>query len=118
MISRLTCLCLRSEHVVSSAPLRSPPSLVTRRGRVMWEDSDYCWVVLCKNHMFHLMKNFLFRHRIPLGFADAYMSVPPLNGPFSVKCDVCGAVYSYEPSEVLRVEQELPDSFKPHPLFR
>jgi hypothetical protein len=27
-------------------------------------------------------------------------------------------VYSYEPSEVLRVEQELPDSFKPHPLFR
>ena len=118
MISRLTCLCLRSEHVVSSAPLRSPPSLVTRRGRVMWEDSDYCWVVLCKNHMFHLMKNFLFRHRIPLGFADAYMSVPPLNGPFSVKCDVCGAVYSYEPSEVMRVEQDLPDSFKPHPLFR
>jgi len=84
----------------------------------MWEDSNYCWVVLCKNHMFHLMKNFLFKHRIPLGFSDAYMSVPHLNGPFSVKCDVCGAMYSYEPSEVLRVEQDLPDSFKPHPLFR
>jgi hypothetical protein len=27
-------------------------------------------------------------------------------------------VYSYEPSEVMRVEQDLPDSFKPHPLFR
>jgi hypothetical protein len=84
----------------------------------MWEDSNYCWVVLCKNHMYHLMHNFLFKHRIPLGFADAYMSVPALNGPFSVKCDVCGAVYSYEPSEVMRVEQDLPDSFKPHPLFR
>jgi hypothetical protein len=84
----------------------------------MWEDSNYCWVVLCKNHWFHLAKNLLFKHRIPLGFADAYMSVPNLNSPFSVKCNVCGAVYSYEPSEVLRVEQDLPDSFKPHPLFR
>src|ERR1700739_557424 len=84
----------------------------------MWEDRNYCWIVLCKNHFYHLMDNFLFKHRIPLGFADAYMSVPPLNGPFSVQCNVCGAVYSYEPSEVLRVEQELPDSFKPHPLFR
>jgi hypothetical protein len=27
-------------------------------------------------------------------------------------------VYSYEPSEVLRVEQDLPGSFTPHPLFR
>ena len=95
-----------------------PPSLVTSRGRVMWEDSNYCWIVLCKNHWFHLMHNLLFKHRIPLGFTDAYMTLPPLNGPFSVQCDVCGAVYSYEPSEVLRVEQDLPDSFKPHPLFR
>jgi hypothetical protein len=104
--------------VISSAQLRSLPSLVTGRGARMWEDRNYCWVVLCKNHWIHLMKNFLFSHRIPLGFADAYMSVPPLNGRFSVKCDVCGAVYSYEPSEVMRVEQDLPDSFKPHPLFR
>jgi hypothetical protein len=84
----------------------------------MWEDSNYCWVVLCKNHWFHLMKNFLFKHRIPLGYADAYMSVPSLKGHFSVKCDVCGAVNSYEPSEVMRVEQDLPDSFTPHPLFQ
>ena len=84
----------------------------------MWEDRNYCWIVLCKNHFYHLMHNFLFKHRIPLGFADAYMSVPPLNGPFSVKCDVCGATYSYEPSEVMRVEHDLPDAFKPHPLFR
>jgi hypothetical protein len=118
MISRVTSLCLRSEHVVSFAPLRSPPSLVTESGARVWEDSNYCWVVLCKNHWFHLTKNFLFKHRIPLGFTDAYMTLPPLNGPFTVKCDTCGAVYSYEPSEVLRVEQELPDSFKPHPLFR
>ena len=41
----------------------------------MWEDRNYCWIVLCKNHFYHLMHNFLFKHRIPLGFADAYMSV-------------------------------------------
>lgn len=118
MISRGTSLCLRSEHVLSFAPLRFLFSLVTESGARMWEDRNYCWVVLCKNHWYHLTKNFLFKHRIPLGYADAYMTLPPLNGRFNVQCDICGAVYSYEPSEVLRVEQELPDSFKPHPLFR
>jgi hypothetical protein len=84
----------------------------------MWEDRNYCWVVLCKNHWFHLRHNLLFRHRIPLGIADAYMTLPALDGPFTVRCDLCGAKYSYEASDVLRVEQDLPDSFTPHPLFR
>jgi hypothetical protein len=105
-------------RVLSFAPLRYPRSLETESRARMWGDRNYCWVVLCKNHWYHLTKNFLFKHRIPLGYADAYMTAPSLNGHFSVKCDVCGAVYSYEPSEVLRVEQELPDSFEPHPLFR
>ena len=117
MISRVTfVLTLGARAIIRATAVL--PSLVTESGARMWEDSNYCWVVLCKNHWFHLTKNFLFKHRIPLGFTDAYMTLPPLNGPFRVQCDVCGAVYSYEPSEVLRVEQELPDSFKPHPLFR
>lgn len=31
----------------------------------MWEDANYCWIVLCKNHWFHVRQNFFFRHRIP-----------------------------------------------------
>jgi hypothetical protein len=31
----------------------------------MWEDANYCWVVLCKNYWFHVRQNFFFRHRIP-----------------------------------------------------
>ena len=32
----------------------------------MWKDANYCWVVLCKNHWFHVRKNLFFRHKIPL----------------------------------------------------
>lgn len=35
-----------------------------------------------------------------------------------VLCDECGKEYPYEPDEVLRLELELPGSFKPHPLFQ
>jgi len=38
--------------------------------------------------------------------------------PFKVRCDECGKEYVYKPTEVLRVEQEPPASFTPHPLFR
>ena len=84
----------------------------------MWEDSSYCWVVICKNNFFHLRHNIFYRHRIPLAETDAVSSRPPLKGPFRVRCDSCGKEYIYKPSDVSRVEKELPESFSPHPLFR
>jgi hypothetical protein len=83
----------------------------------MWEDSNYCWVVLCKNHWFHFRQTLFNSHRIPLGETDAVMPVPVLGGRFPVRCDECGKEYLYEPSDVRRYEQELPESFSPHPLF-
>jgi hypothetical protein len=84
----------------------------------MWADSHYVWVVLCKNHWGHLRVNLFYRHRIPLAETDPVDPRPVLNGPFRVRCDSCGKEYLYKPSEVLRFEQELPDNFTPHPLFR
>ena len=84
----------------------------------MWADSQYVWVVLCKNHWAHLRINLFYRHRIPLAETDPVDPRPVLNGPFRVRCDECGKEYLYKPSEVLRFEQELPDNFTPHPLFR
>ena len=84
----------------------------------MWEDNSYFWVVLCRNHWFHARKNLFFRHKIPLAETDAFTSRPPVNRPFKVRCDECGKEYVYKPSEVLRTEQEPPESFIPHPLFR
>ena len=84
----------------------------------MWEDNDYCWVVLCKNTWFHLRKHLFSSHRIPLGETDAVSPLPTLSGRFQVRCDECGAEYLYKPSDVRRYEQELSPSFVPHPLFR
>jgi hypothetical protein len=83
----------------------------------MWEDSSYCWVVICKNHLYHIPRNFIYRHKIPLGETDGVASRPPLNGPFRVRCDMCRKEYVYKPSDVTRIERELPASFVPHPLF-
>src|SRR6266550_3812292 len=84
----------------------------------MWETSGYCWVVICKNHSFHHHKNRLYGHRIPLGETDAYTPRPALAGRLVVRCDECGEENSYEPIEVLRYEDVVPESFTPHPLFR
>jgi hypothetical protein len=84
----------------------------------MWVDSHYCWVVLCKNHWFHIRQNLFFRHRIPLAETDPLAPRPSLDGHFRVRCDDCSKEYFYKPSDVLRFEQELPESFTPHPLFR
>jgi hypothetical protein len=84
----------------------------------MWEDSSYFWLVLCKNHWFHIRHNLFFRHKILLAETDAFTSRPPVNRPFKVRCDECKKEYLYKPSEVLRVEHEPPESFAPHPLFR
>src|SRR5260370_26050448 len=84
----------------------------------MWEDSRYCWVVMCKNHWFHLRQNLFFGHRIPLGEADAYSPLPDLKTSFMVRCDECHKEYRYRRSDVMRFEQELPEAFSPHPLFQ
>ena len=104
--------------LISSAQLRSLPSLVTQSGAPMWEDSSYFWLVLCKNHWFHARKNFFFRHQILLAETDAFASRPPVGRPFKVRCDECGKEYVYKVTEVLRVEHEPPESFTPQPLFR
>jgi len=102
----------------------APPAVSTgtKREKVerkeMWVDSHYCWVVLCKNHWFHLRQNLFFRHRIPLVETDPVSPRPSLEGRFRVQCDDCRKEYFYKPSEVLKYEQELSDSFTPHPLFR
>jgi hypothetical protein len=70
-----------------------------------------CWVVTCKNHIYHVPLNFIYKHKIPLAEADAVTSRPPINGPFRVRCDMCGKGYVYKPSEVLRIEKELPEGF-------
>ena len=84
----------------------------------MWEDSSYCWVVLCKNHWFHLRQSLFASHRIPLAETDALAVLPPIKEHFRVRCDKCGKEYLYKLSDVRRYEQELPDPFMPHPLFR
>src|SRR5882762_1443222 len=76
----------------------------------MWDTSEYCWVVICKNHKFHHQKNHLFGHRIPLGVTDAFTPRPALSGPLVIRCDECGAEHSYEPAEVMRYEEVFPDS--------
>jgi hypothetical protein len=84
----------------------------------MGEDSRYCWVVVCKNHWFHLRQNFFYGHKIPLAETDAFAPLPALAHPFAVRYDACGKEYLYKTSDVRRFEQELPPSFTPHPLFR
>jgi hypothetical protein len=84
----------------------------------MWEDTHYCWVVMCKNRLFHLRENIFYGHKIPLGETDVYTPPPALKTDFTVRCDECHKEYRYKPSDVLRHEQELPESFTPHPLFR
>ncbi len=52
----------------------------------MWVDSNYCWVVVCKNHWFHGRGNFFTVHRIPLGETDAVLPRPNIDKPFRVRC--------------------------------
>jgi serine/threonine protein kinase len=84
----------------------------------MWVDSNYCWVVVCKNHWFHGRGNFFSVHRIPLGETDAVLPRPKIDKSFTVRCDECGKEYAYQPSDVLKYEMDAPASFVVHPLFR
>jgi FtsZ-interacting cell division protein ZipA len=65
-----------------------------------------------------MRQNVFFRHRIPLGQTDAVAPLPPLGKHFMVRCDECKKTYIYKPKDVRRVELELPEPFKPHPLFQ
>ena len=89
----------------------------TQPAQDFWENRNYCWVVLCKNHWFHLRQNWFYRYRILLGQTDAVSPLPALEARFPVRCDRCGREYLYKPAEVLKYEADLPKSFKPHPLF-
>jgi hypothetical protein len=80
-------------------------------------ESQYVWVVLCKNHKFHKHQNLFFDHKIPLGETDAIQPPPALNGGLKVRCDDCGQEYTYQPKDLLRSELELPESFAPQQLF-
>ena len=84
----------------------------------MWEDAQYCWVVFCKNRLYHLRQNLFHRHRIPFGVTDGLTPRPAIDARFRARCDDCGKEYLYALSEVLRYEQEVPESFQSHPLFR
>jgi serine/threonine protein kinase len=87
-------------------------------GKELWVDSNYCWVVVCKNNWFHRRPNIFNVHRVPLGETDAVLPRPPIDKGLAIRCDECGKEYTYKPSEVLRYEMEVPAFFVPHPLFR
>jgi hypothetical protein len=84
----------------------------------MVSDTEYFWVVICKNHRFHHKGNTSYAHQIALGETDAYSSLPDLSEQLKVRCDDCGEEYSYKTSEILRNEIAVPATFVPHPLFR
>jgi len=79
---------------------------------------DYFWVVVCKNRRFHHKENTGYEHKILLGEADAYSSLPMLPDNIEVQCDACGEDYSYEQKEIMRDEVQIPETFVPHPLFK
>ena len=83
----------------------------------MWKPGHYCWVVYCKNRLFHIRHDIVFRHKIPLGITDDLAPCPAINDSFPVKCDECGEEYLYRVSEVRRSELEVPETFTPHPSF-
>ena len=116
-------LRLRNVWLLWSATLSAiPPSRQVELQ--MSERPSYCWIVTCKNHLFHQQREYLYfrhpyiTHRIPLAPTDAFAPLPTLDDHFLVQCDECGVTYTYTPAEVCRAEQELPESFTSHPLFK
>jgi hypothetical protein len=83
----------------------------------MMGTKEYYWVVLCKNHLFHIRQNRSSGHKILLGETDEISCPPALLAPFRVRCDDCGKEHSYSPHDILRFQTEPPPSFQPHPLF-
>jgi hypothetical protein len=107
----------RKEPPTVTGEPNSDVGLKKEHPRALWENRDYYWVVVCKNDGFHHRDNQFYVHRIPLAQTDAVSPRPAIDQRFLVRCDECGEEYVYRPSEVLRYEQEVPESFTPHPLF-
>jgi len=80
-------------------------------------NTEYFWVVLCKNRRYHKRQNLFFGHKIPLAETDAVMSPPAFHERLTIRCDDCGEEYTYDPKDLLRAELEAPSFFTPHPLF-
>ena len=80
-------------------------------------DTQYVWVVVCKNHRFHRRHNLFFGHKIPLGETDAFTPPPAIESLLTVRCDDCGQEYPYAPQDLVRMELQLPEVFTPHPFF-
>jgi hypothetical protein len=83
-----------------------------------WEDRQYFWVVVCKNHRFHNHENIWFGHRILLGETDSVSSLPITEKLISVRCDDCHKEFEYGLKEILKFESEPVATFVEHPLFR
>ena len=62
----------------SVAPLGFPSQALWSSGeKTMWEEGSYCWVVVCKSHIYHIPRNFIYRHKIPLAETDDLTSRRP-----------------------------------------
>jgi hypothetical protein len=83
-----------------------------------WEDKQYFWVVICKNHHFHEHQSIWAGHKIFLGETDSYSSLPVTAPQIKVQCDSCGEEYEYSQKEILRFESDPVTTFVKHPLFR
>ena len=59
----------------------------------------------------------MFGHKIPLAETDAF-EVLPVTGAILVQCDACGHEDLYEPSEISRLEFNVPEGFVTHPRFK
>jgi hypothetical protein len=51
-------------------------------GASHWENSAYCWVVICKNKKVHRAVNLNAGHKIPLAETDAFAPAPTIDGSF------------------------------------
>jgi hypothetical protein len=53
-----------------------------------------------------------------LAETDAFSPLPMLTQQVTVRCDACGAEYSYKATEKMRGEMETAPAFVPHPVFK
>ncbi len=103
----------RGKGGIIGAPIISTLQLYL--GEVMGNDSDYFWVVLCKNRAVHNRDNLYSCHCIPLVETDAISPPPEVIGALTVRCDECGREYDYKANDLLRAELTQPETFTPHP---
>lgn len=80
----------------TSQECQRTPHLIAAAGEVEMTEltREYYWVVLCRNHRFHNRQNRSSGHKILLGETDSFLSRPPLDQSFVVRCDDCGKEYT------------------------